>query len=460
MENANQTNILKLIASILDIDQNLTGIDYLKEFIKNIAQELDIKYVLIGHPTDEELHQVQTDVVWANGAFSDNFMYQLKDTPCELVLTGERVCIHQKDVVKDFPEDKLLQDMQIESYIGAPVVSKGLAGVSSILVLLDTKPMEDRDFFTSMADFLSLRASAEIEKHRIEENLQLQVEERTHQLAKAKEEIEEAKDEIEIINKNLEKRVQEEILENEKKQQIIFQQSKMASMGEMIENIAHQWRQPLSVISTTATGLQFKNELKMLEEDEIDESLNYITQSVKHLSQTINDFREFFNTNKIKKNFLIQYTFENTFKLLSSQLCSKEITIVKNIEDIGLNGFENELIQVFLNIINNAIDELIKQNHSQKLILIDVFKQNDKLEIHIKDNAGGIPKEILPNIFEAHFTTKKDSDGTGIGLYMSKMIITELMNADIKAQNSEFIFDKQTYIGAEFIITLPLSIEQ
>ena len=132
MKHEYKKDIFKILTSILDIKQNLSGIEYINEFIKNIAINLDVKYVLIGHPTDIQLSQIQTDVVWANGKYIDNFTYQLKDTPCEFVLTGERVCIHDKNVTIDFPEDKLLQELGIESYVGAPVVSKTFSGISNL----------------------------------------------------------------------------------------------------------------------------------------------------------------------------------------------------------------------------------------------------------------------------------------------------------------------------------------
>ena len=452
MQQVYEKDIFKILTSILDVEQNLTGIDYLKEFIKNIAINLDVKYVLIGHPIDEQLSQIQTDVVWASGEYTENFMYQLKDTPCELVLTGERVCIHDMNVARDFPEDKLLQELGIESYVGAPVVSKTSSGVSSILVLLDDKPMKDKNFFISITDFLAIRASAEITQHNIEENLIHKVEERTLELKKAKLE-------IELINKNLENRVKEEIEKNQKNQEIIFQQSKMASMGEMIENIAHQWRQPLSIISTSATGLKFKNELNVLQEGDIETTMENINTSVQHLSQTIDDFRNFFKGNKIKNKFILTDTFEKTFKLVKAQFKNAKIIIVENIEERILVGLENELIQVFMNILNNARDELITKEEQPRLILIDSFFHDNKVTIIIKDNAGGIPLDILEEIFESHFTTKQNNNGTGIGLYMSKMIIEENMSGTIEANNIEFTYEDRSYQWAEFKICLPVDLD-
>lgn len=227
-------------------------------------------------------------------------------------------------------------------------------------------------------------------------------------------------------------------------------------MGEMIENIAHQWRQPLSVISTASSGIKFKKEMDMLEDDDIEITMNNITSSVQHLSQTINDFRDFFKADKKKINFLISDTFKKTFTLISSQFRSANISVVNNITDTSLYGNEHELIQVLINILNNARDELVKKEQKVKLIIIDSEITNNIFTIKIKDNAGGVPDEIIKEVFNSHFTTKQESNGTGVGLYMSKMIIEEHMKGIIKVENIDFTHEDIYYQGAEFIISLPL----
>ncbi len=205
-------NIMGLLSNILKIDQNLNGKEYLQEFIKNIAINLDVNYVLIGHSLNKDLTKIMTDVVWSKNGFMDNFTYKLKGSPCELVLKKERVCIHASNVSKDFPEDKLLQDMNIEAYIGAPVISKRDNNVSSILVLLNEKPIKNIEFFAVIIEFLAIKASAEIEKIYIEDNLKKEVERRTKEL-------EVANKRILFLNKNL------EFERSEKRFKILFEQS-------------------------------------------------------------------------------------------------------------------------------------------------------------------------------------------------------------------------------------------
>ncbi len=239
------------------------------------------------------------------------------------------------------------------------------------------------------------------------------------------------------------------------KDQMIAQHSKMAAMGEMLESIAHQWRQPLSVISISSSSMKMQKELGLLDDESLFKSCDKITDSAFHLSQTIDDFRGFFKQDKEKKKFTLKNTIDKTSNLLISQFENAKIKIIENIDDIEIVGFENELIQVIINIVNNARDALVTKE-DKRFIFIDVYK-DDKIIIKIKDNAGGIPEDILPKIFDSHFTTKEDTDGTGIGLYMSQKIIIDNFNGTIEANNEQYTYENVEYIGAEFKIILSTS---
>mgnify|MGYP000741677533 CR=1 FL=1 len=245
--------------------------------------------------------------------------------------------------------------------------------------------------------------------------------------------------------------------ERTKQQNIIAQQAKMAAMGEMIGNIAHQWRQPLSSISTSATGMKLQKELNILEDKFLIEGLEQINNSVQYLSTTIDDFRNFYKPDKNKKEFRILETINKVINLVDLQFRSNGITIIKNGQDVKINSFENELIQVLINILNNSRDELIKKDKDyEKLIFIDVLKKQKNLLIQIKDNAGGIPIDIITRIFEPYFTTKNQSQGTGIGLYMSREIISKSMNGEINTKNVTFEYEGKSYEGALFEIIIPI----
>jgi len=241
-----------------------------------------------------------------------------------------------------------------------------------------------------------------------------------------------------------------------KKDSLLMQQSKMAAMGDMIGNIAHQWRQPLSLITTVSSGLKIHNELGKLDNKLFNESLDTINDATKHLSETIDDFRNFFNPKKLKSQFYIKDTIDKTLKLTSAQFENRGIEIVQKIEDKTLLNYEKELIQVLINILNNAKDALVN-NKDTKLIFINIFEKNNKLNIEIKDNAGGIKQEVIHRVFEPYFTTKEDTVGTGIGLYMSDEIIRKHLNGTIEVTNEEFNYKDNSYYGAKFIIKLPLN---
>ena len=198
MKSFDHQEIIQALQTILHIEQNISGMDYLKEFAKNIAKTFKAKYVLIGHAIKPGNDRVQTDVVWAGSDFQDNFVYQLKDTPCENVLSGNRVCVYPNDVANKFPNDKLLIDMKVESYIGAPIVSVD-GKLSGILILLDETPFKDTAFYAAIAEFLAARAGAELERYYIEENLKQQVIIRTAELKKSNQELQKALSEIKSL---------------------------------------------------------------------------------------------------------------------------------------------------------------------------------------------------------------------------------------------------------------------
>lgn len=253
-----------------------------------------------------------------------------------------------------------------------------------------------------------------------------------------------------IYKKDIEKHVDE----NKRQYELLSQQSKLASMGEMIENIAHQWRQPLSLITTAASSISFQKEIGVLNDEFLHESLDTINNSANHLSDTIEDFRGFFKSNKKITRFLLESSIDKTFKLLSSYFEKNDIEVVKKVEFVELENYERELLQVLLNILNNAKDAL-EQKEGYRVIFIDIYEDESYAFIEIKDNAGGIEKENISRIFEAYFTTKGELKGTGLGLYMSKQIIERNMNGLLDVCNTQFDYKGVVQKGAKFIIKIP-----
>jgi two-component system, NtrC family, C4-dicarboxylate transport sensor histidine kinase DctB len=258
------------------------------------------------------------------------------------------------------------------------------------------------------------------------------------------------------LNIILQDTVNDAVLRNDEKNKIIFQQNKMAAIGDMIGNIAHQWRQPLSVITTAASSIKLKKELNILEDEEEKESLTYIIDASNYLSNTIDDFQYYFSPDKLKDTFSTDDLINKLLKLISVEFKENNIYIIKNIENFNILNYENELLQVLINIVTNAKDELKKDTNKIGYVFIDLYKHNENLIIKIKDNAGGIKEEIIDRIFEPYFTTKHQSKGTGLGLYMSEEIIVKHIKGTIKVSNEKYTYLDREFVGASFEITIPL----
>ncbi len=242
------------------------------------------------------------------------------------------------------------------------------------------------------------------------------------------------------------------------KEILLLQQSKMASIGEMFENIAHQWMQPLSGVLTMATGLKMLKESESLPDKVLLEHLDNIADNVNHLSDTVNDFRNFFRQDKTIKEFYVNDVFNKAISLLTSELNTSGIKIILKENDIKIFGIANELIQVLMNIITNARQELVNIR-SKKYIFIDIKTDKEKVSMEITDSAGGIPNSIIDKIFDSHFTTKNET-GTGIGLYMSKKIIEENMHGILEVENTIYEYNEESFSGAKFTITVPIKYVQ
>lgn len=252
------------------------------------------------------------------------------------------------------------------------------------------------------------------------------------------------------LNETLENRVKDEIAKQRSQEQILIQQSKLAAMGEMIGNIAHQWRQPLNALGLVLQNIKFSYEMDELNDEFMDRSINKANSLTKAMSKTIDDFRNFFKPNKQKEKFVINDNINDTMYLIESTLDHHQIELVKNIdsESVVLYGFPNEFSQVLLNIINNAKDALIEQKIETPKIEVSSYVRGEEFILEVEDNAGGIPDSIIDKIFEPYFTTKEEGKGTGIGLYMSKTIIENNMEGKIFVKNKE--------LGACFTIVMPI----
>jgi PAS domain S-box-containing protein len=238
---------------------------------------------------------------------------------------------------------------------------------------------------------------------------------------------------------------------------LLYQQAKMASMGEMIGNIAHQWRQPLSLISTSVTGVILKMEIGMeVQQSEVIENFNRVNDTVQFLSKTIDDFQDYLKPKQQSEEFNIKDVVLKNLKMFGKAFSNYDIEIILDMQDVMINNNQNELLQVVINILNNAKDALKEFKEENRKIFIATYTQDNNAIISIKDNAGGVPSDVLPKIFDAYFTTKEKSQGTGLGLYMSYQIITNRFGGTIAVANEEYEYQGEACKGANFKIILPL----
>lgn len=217
------------------------------------------------------------------------------------------------------------------------------------------------------------------------------------------------------------------------KDKLLFKQSKHAAMGEIIDAVAHQWRQPINLITMRVDLLGYEFDDKIVDKKYINEFQDSVFSQITHMTNTLEEFRGFLRPNRVIKPFSVEKSVKGVFLLLNDELLKHKInthTVV--ISDFEINGIENEFKHVLINLINNAKDAFLENEIKDKNITITI----DGKQIKVKDNAGGIPKHVINKIFEANFTTKSDDKGTGIGLYMTKQILDKI-DATIDVQNVE-----------------------
>lgn len=260
--------------------------------------------------------------------------------------------------------------------------------------------------------------------------------------------------ELANLSKNfllMQKQIKDREHQNRLKDKQIYDSAKMVQMGEMIGNIAHQWRQPLSVISTAASGMKIQKEYDILSDEKFIEYCDLIVDSSQFLSETIETFRNFIRDNKELRNVLLQNEIDNILKIISAALSNNHIELINNINyEPPINMFLSvgELSQVIINIMNNAKDILLEKEIENPFIIIEMYKKGEKVYITIEDNAGGVPKDIITKIFDPYFTTKHKAQGTGLGLHMSYRIVKESLKGELLVNN--------TKNGAKFSIVFPL----
>jgi PAS domain S-box-containing protein len=280
-----------------------------------------------------------------------------------------------------------------------------------------------------------------------------------HSLEKKERELEELNAELEKrvqektkalkeLNETLEIRVQEEIKKNEEKQKVMFWQSRFASLGEMLANIAHQWRQPLTELNLTLFSL--KKAALNGDSAEVETLYDESKVLIKNMSNTIEDFSNFFKPDKDKEHFMVHESIEEALQILKRVLKKDMIQVKTFYEDVSVLGITNEFTQVIINLLKNSRDAFVENGVLIREITIRVTKESGYAFIILEDNAGGIKEKERYKIFEPYFTTKHTSQGTGLGLFMSKMICEKGFNGSLDVASK-----KGT---TRFIIKIPLEL--
>ncbi|RXJ80560.1 PAS domain-containing sensor histidine kinase [Arcobacter sp. F2176] len=254
---------------------------------------------------------------------------------------------------------------------------------------------------------------------------------------------------IKLSEEELKLKVEDELAKNREKDRILIQQNKLAAMGEMLGNIAHQWRQPLNNVSLILQFLRDNYKNKDVNDEKLDKFMNKANQHIEYMSETIDDFRNFYKPSKSKNEFYVNECINTLLYMVKNQYEIQNIKINFEYEEVKITNYENELKQALLNILNNAKDALLMKKEKESFeahINISLKKDNEKMNLEITNNGGNIDEEILYKIYEPYFTTKFEMQGTGIGLYMTKSIIETNMKGKIEVEN--------TSDGVKFIITL------
>ncbi len=252
--------------------------------------------------------------------------------------------------------------------------------------------------------------------------------------------------ELQELNLSLEEKIAEETRKNLEQERLLTHQARHAAMGEMIGNIAHQWRQPLNTLGLLVQNIDFDYQEGYLTQEALTEYKNTALQTVRKMSQTIDDFRNFFQPNRVEKSFNLIHPIQEAMNLLAASLKNNAISVtIECPENLAAFGLPNEFAQAMLNFLANAKDVLVEKDIPDKKIEISARDEGEYVVVCVGDNGGGIPAEIMDKMFDPYFTTKKN--GTGIGLYMTRMIIEQHMHGIIRFRNTE--------VGAEFSLALP-----
>ncbi|WII72947.1 HAMP domain-containing sensor histidine kinase [Bdellovibrio sp. 22V] len=428
---ASTLEVLKMVKKIYNIDQLLYGKEYVRELVRSLAQTLEVKYVLVGHAVEPERAAIQTDFVWSGNGFAANIVYDLKGTPCVNVICGTRVNCFAERVQQQFPEDKMLKDLGAEAYIGAPFLNPD-GGLVGLLIILDDKPLYDRELFTFVVEFFAARIGTEYRRQAFEDSLQHQVNLRTQELSFAFEDL---------------KRTQRQLLSQEK----------LATIGRITFGIAHELKNPLNVIINGSEVLK-----DLMEEKNIDGEIKTAVDMVHQQAQRANVII----TNMLRQarqepadappeNTNLSEMLERCLDLSVRSILDLEFkakcAVKKDIQpQVEMDLLDHPSVERgFINLIDNALYALktkfgyLGKDIFTPELFVDLSKVKDHIIIRIRDNGTGISRSNLQRIFDEFYTTKPAGEGTGLGLSIARQVI-EKNHGEIKINSKEGEFTEVT----------------
>ncbi|UFS72675.1 ATP-binding protein [Geomonas sp. RF6] len=356
-------------------------------------------------------------------------------------------------VIEDARQDPLfrdnlaVKDLNVIAYLGMPLVTADGYILGSFCVI-DGKPRQWTEEEISIVAKLSYAVMTEIQlrteiavRIKAEEALVLERAALTSEVAArldAEERLKAQHGELREAYEKLQKETADRLSVSEQlrlREHMLLQQSRLAAMGEMISNIAHQWRQPLNLMALLAQDIPATFSAGGVDDEYINGNVGKMMAAINHMSETIDNFRHFFSPTKAKVPFCIAEMVHRTVALLSAVLDGAEIKVTVSGSKPILTGFPREYSQVILNIFMNALDAFASRQVNDRAIRVEIGSEGEKSMVRITDNAGGIPEDIVEKIFDPYFTTKEPGKGTGIGLYMSKMIIERSMSGSLMVEN-------------------------
>lgn len=402
-----------------------------QEILDSLAAIAEVPSALIMHVLPDKIEVART----AHSQLQENPYHVEASEHLGCGLYCETVMKEKAELyVKNALEDEAWKDnpdiaMGMISYYGQPLLWSDNT-VYGTICLLDKKDLLPS---TTVKELLGLfRKSIENDLEILElsylqeKSLQAEIQKQTKQ-------IQEQNTKLKDLNENLQEQVKVEVEKNRKKDQQMLAQSRLAQMGDLISMIAHQWRQPISIISMGANNMLLDIELDCMDEDSLRDRANNILATTMELSKTIDDFRNFYKSNKQSVIIKLQDPIEKSLTMIKPSLIADNIHIVEEYnskEKIEL--YNKEIMQVILNILKNAHDKLQEKQIENPKIIIKTKNRT----ISICDNAGGISEDIIDKIFDPYFSTKDEKNGIGLGLYMSKAIVEKHHNGKLSVKNT------------------------